>query len=1715
MSNLKLPPRALTLGSLLSLALFAPPGFGVTDAMQLRALEPYQQALRWDNVDGHPFWVNGNQPVYLGDAHMHGIHLTPGQYSIIHLPAYETLRLYAPDKALNPESLRVYLSDGSGLYVERSLQQATDGKSWLLSPRAAAASLVYIEAREAQEFAVFVSRREPVGEVAPYPSFIALPAELVWLSRESLHLPEPYWQLPAHQPQRISVQGPARLLLRNRLLYEAEASALLQDYRVQYRIDQQPTQWLDFATGVETAHLISVNADSKVTGREQQGFVEIPAGRHQLELQPDRTLYAQMLMQSERDYLLPALNQPLLPVQEIRDNGALPNENLTATSLASERQARDNSRRDSAMLAQQLLQHAALPRPDYPHGREETEQMRGLRTFYRDLPPTQKASARAQFKAYFLPKRIKPLNLAKEDAQLAEQHLGAALEQTPGALFTALESENNEYGLPERLTDSQLRLVVDKSDCVARRLTLQIDQNPPVAVRLACNDELDRDQLQTSLSEAALVHLHANVEPATLQGLFNAYQEPGPLIAAATVELPLPAQARTVTIRAADGLSAAVNVALQYRSARPSQLSEQSYLALLRNTPSTGQFFAQLGRDTQAEQQELLNDWLPLLRLIKAEHGLFAASIAGKQPTVEAASSRQLAEWSARAHEQEGQQQWQSALSSWSLIVQHANAETQDQARFAQAALLAKMGEYYLADSLWRYLSLYAGDEVAQQATDALVSRYQQQNNTFALQALRAARLQTQPSAQRGAELAQALLANGEYRFVLLLGLANPEHTALDSQLKAAYQLEWWQTYHQLLEKLPEPQRRFWLGLKAQKSGDYVLADQLWQAEENKPWREQLNHGLALQQSTDKAQAALYHGRWADWLQQHPGDFVWREALGLVADYAGSDLYYAPERDLYATAFRGTAERPVTLSVLGPTKLKLQIRPLHPKQQAHSALNGWIEIEDNQQAQVYPFTNNIPSQGLEIAGSDAFQPGSLESLDYQVGAGWHAIRLHSGQAPLSISVEQSQPESLLSVLPTLRADTFAAVLDANKPADQAMVPQTPSQSLAVALDDSAATDNVTKLPATTLADAQRRVIKIAWLLERNPDSNQFTALLTSARQLQQQFPDDSLLQSLWRRLSSYSEWQTVNSVISEAGMRFVKASGWMPENPEQQIRKALMLPTTANDYALAGDERLVLSLSNAAAKSIEFKLRLADVDFLPPVAGAVLYQLDDTPPQRVPLNRNGDWLPLKLHLPSGNHQLRFHVETPVVNQQVLLRVPATSLDLEKDSERGYFVTTPRQPVQAYVNGPAEIRIDEWRQGSIESRFETVAAGWQTLSVPPGAGQAESLVRVRQRIKRFEGPQTIDNRWIDRMIEPVPPADGMPPRKQTPEKIRLQDAFKLGRQENGTWSFGADLVRRNNVQEDTGGPRNPEQFANYRINHRYFDDGINTWWNTQALVHHREHGNPTVGIKESISFNPESVPINFNFDLGAFVQDVHDASLHDNTEWQGYLNFSAAHKYTLTPKTAFIPQVSFFARHLSLHGERNPKDPAEIDQDVYTPYKADHTSGMRLSLTAQHKPWLDTLWTGNFGIVSNEIGSLARSAPELLPLSFTSLDHLHTEAHWKQLIGSVVADFGYRMNFFQQDNDRFSDGRSGTRTRSQFTLDLNWHHWMPSRQLLEISGQYMYDIQRQSHLAMLSFTLHFGEGRGYRDFQPGEIDFENIRQRPIEHGQNNLFEDSGF
>ena len=1025
------------------------------DAMQLRLLDPYTQDLRWDNIESAPAWINGIKPNYNDDWEMHSVTLAPHQQATVILPAYESLRLYHPKQTLDGKELDVYASNGSGLAVKQNLQQSIDGHSLVLSPHSAAPLLIHVTRKCCLagnvEVAFFISRKTPLNGIAPYRTVLWTSAKWHLLGNEPFALPELYYELSPNQKQNITVSGPARIELKTRLHYEQQASAVTQDYQIRYWLDNKETDALDFSTNAEIGRLITVNGSIKVLGREEQTYLEIPQGKHTLSLQANRLVYVQALAQTEHDYLFRKLNNPRLPVEAVRKQGLLSTAELSQQEQTAKRIAQDNNRKAGGMVASKLLREAALKRDDYPNALAEAEQFRSLYTYYRDLLPSKKADVSAQFMAYFLSKSLMPIGRPPRDTVLADQLLGDALKSVSNAYFTTLSKADsaaaNEYTLPEQNTDGQLRLIVDKRQCVTGRLHIELDRQASQDLWLRCQPELEPEAYTHSLAEAALTRLQQ--EPGSLNVSldvpFSTYSEPSPLIQTAIYEIPLPKSVKTIKLWPVSQFSKPVNIALQYRASKSFSMSEQSYLAGLDDS-SSNQFLAKFIADTAKavdsdslqnqmaqspapEKQQANNEWLPLQRLLQTEYRLYKSSVSSyPAPTALVIDQRALADETTLAKHAEERQKWLEALEHWGKVVHNSQGLVQQQAQLHQANVLTNLGETYLAESLFRHLSLYADDSVAEQAITKLSEQLLVAQDFSSLQTLAAAMFLRRPSSTHSRLLLNALLKNGQYRFALLLGLSLDGQSPPEDLLTAAFQLEWWDAYHRLQEKLPVDRRAFWQGIKFQREWRFSEALKSWADPKLKPWHDYLRQGLQLRDRltriADQKPQALY-GQWAQWQEQHPGTKTWQNALWHIKDYAGSDTYYIVERDMAIPAFRATTERPVNLSLLGPATLNFLIRPLHPQGLVTTGLDGWLQVIDNDVPYRYPYTNNLPTQGLLLAGADNLQLGGSFNLSYKVGHGWHEIKLYSGQAPLSISVQEQRPVLAFSVLPPLNTDTFA------------------------------------------------------------------------------------------------------------------------------------------------------------------------------------------------------------------------------------------------------------------------------------------------------------------------------------------------------------------------------------------------------------------------------------------------------------------------------------------------------------------------------------------------------------------------------------------------------------------------------------------------------------------------------------------------------------------
>mgnify|MGYP001766192800 FL=1 len=1814
------------------------------DQVQIAMLGRYPLPLRWDNVAGTPLWVAGAKPFSMPGGHvqdpdrhetrMHRVRLSPGESVTVWVPASEGLRIYRPEARLAPGDLEIAVSNGSGLYVTAPVQPAAAGDSLLLPPDWLEERLARVarpaQAREALEVALFVSRREALGELAPYrkrvqpeseskpapesesgpatnPATVESPpmasreilpvtGDRVWLRPTDQATAQPFWPLQAQPSLRVHLQGPLRLALEHRLRYPPPETQVRQAYRVYAWLDGRPWRALDFVAGQETRRAIGVDDCAETLGRLEIGYLELPEGDHELTLAATQPLYARLLIQEEPDYLFPGLNAPRLTAAQARamqpttPHGSI--WDLTPTELSQPlnrltladqervalRLGRDNRYRDGGLTAALAMRQAALAHREAPRLAPQAQDLLGLFTFYRSLLPTAKPTAAPPRLAWLRNRRLTGVGERSRELLIAERFGDDLLNTLAAASFLELTPDAElEYRLPERRAPSILRVAVDPSTAATVEFLLRYDDQPPLRLR-AQPPELAPHLFLPGTGEAAVLLLserHGAPTASPLTAPFAAQRPPGPLVSAALVEIPLPANVRRIRLGNA---SQPLWVALQYRASRPYQLSESEYLEMVRQLGAEGVYqqfqtqartvetttepLAELTSPIQSfattrdAQHELANHWLPLTRLLRQQTRHLTMTL-GPPPTFESArldTGGRLDE--ARRLQQTGQ--WLPALEHWSPLTRSPTASIRAESVLGEARALRQLDEKFLAELMLRGAFVHDPDPtVRAQAFAQLVQDYTTAGDEAGLLMVVSAAATRQPEPDRLRQLAGVLLDQGNVSEALAVGLAlPPAERPRPVVARAAYQLGWWRVFEQTLTQWPDPvQRRLWQGYRAQQRGDYQEALTRWRdaGAAGQALAEALETGLTIRDRLRNSDPAIREGaiaEWTHWQTRQPGHYTWWDASHLLSDYAGARALYAPERDLFSQTFRALPNRPVKLTVYGPAKLRIEGRLTHPASAADlPPVDDWLLLRDGDRVERLPISGDRPGQGLIIAGDATELPGRKATLEYVVGPGLHDIEIAARQRPLLVQAAVWRPEAPLLVLPELTpASATAAALglaygeppqrqsdrwrwlpfggydirpDESPPDTTAANPGLPIQVIAgctlepkslhttpaVLPEPAAQAKLLTRLaahnppdlvwptpPPTAEETLRQRLTALLWEVEQAPDT--LAQRLPEAEQWVAAQPGTPGVEPLLRRLRQRVEWEPVTTVARSAGIRAVASPGWQPETPFLRVRKALSLPVASDEQVLTGAEQLGLLTTNPTPTRLKVELRVTDVRYLPPQPLTAWHRLDERPEQSVTLTPAAPARSLLLDVPPGQHVLRIGIAAPVANQSLRVRVSElrgrTARPVTDDLRRLYQVATVSEPIQVPLLGPAWLRIDELHPGALDSRYQYLGPGLQTVELRPAQGQAEALYRLHsQRIldtPRETAPPRVTRWTLERAPDAPTPVPAAPP----PTKWVMQDRYALGEQQAGTWSLGATLARALPSADETSSSEPPDTYLETLASYRYYDEWRRDYYQADALFRLHRRGNPTFGL------------------LGAWQHQTEWPGVGFRLSWEGYAQQSEAWAWNSTvrgqiwqvrdldPKTWHSPSLGFFYR--DLHQQPGyDYQVGYVDQDVLSQYKYFHRRGLVLANTLSHRPWLDTLWRVGAALTSDEDWNLFD--PE----------HASATVGWKQLLGDWEAHAAYQWTYYfaQGDHDwnRPKALRNNT-LRGAVLWDGAWGGQGRLRAGLELQ----YDIDSREVGSWLSLEWFPDRGRGYRDFRPGQIDFRDLRERMLPLEFNNRMDE---
>mgnify|MGYP006277462787 FL=1 len=636
---------------------------------------------------------------------------------------------------------------------------------------------------------------------------------------------------------------------------------------------------------------------------------------------------------------------------------------------------------------------------------------------------------------------------------------------------------------------------------------------------------------------------------------------------------------------------------------------------------------------------------------------------------------------------------------------------------------------------------------------------------------------------------------------------------------------------------------------------------------------------------------------------------------------------------------------------------------------------------------------------------------------------------------------------------------------------------------------------IQQAPEQTPAQVRRKMSLLLRLAETDPE--QATWAEARARALLARHRRISGLSSLVSRLSRSQglSWQEVDSVYSGLGIRYVQVPAWSSQTPFLRVRKALLGPKEPGEEILAGGRRLVIRNYSQQATRLTLELEYADMPFLQPQQLVATYQVDQGQVHRAVFSPQGQRRrEIHLDLGPGEHLIRVGIARKVVNQFIRIRVtePASSKGMisgqAEMEERRYYVAGRKRPLRAKVMGPAWLRIDQWEQGQIIHEYRYLTSGPQEITLTPSPDHKQALYRLYVRARQpGQEPEPLALRESEPQFASLPDPS-----------LRLGDGLKLplpewqpdghGRYEDGTWSFSGQAVRRRNLFEGGGSAEEPGQFFELSGKYRRYFPLREAYVESSLLTRYRESGGPTLGTVQEVSLFPDYVPFNLQVQAEAYLQNPQakdcDYLGSESPEWSVTGEVTGSARRKISPTTWHRPSLSLFGRVLSMDGsEAYAGD--QVDQDVYTPYKADHLAGLTVSEALIHQPWLDTIWSAQARVRSNE------------HLALWDPDHISLDGGWEQLIGPVQLDMGYRATRYFPDQDR----QTG-RWRHYVSTRLSYDHWRPNQDRLQLSLGWTKALDRDDgYSAWLGLTWHLSRNQGLQDFEPGDPQFSDLmRQR---------------
>ncbi|MGM0984094.1 MAG: hypothetical protein ACQEXG_11815 [Pseudomonadota bacterium] len=1663
------------------------------------------------------------------------LRLKAGETATFELAAQGHLRLQQDDEQ-PPPLLR--LSRDGELWWQARWTPSSERDEWLHVQDKPLPLLARLEAETTFSGRLLVAELDPVASPNPFQELALPPSSEPLVLADDDGERRDVQRLGQGEVLERDIEGPVVLAIASR---PAEAAGQAQ-YALNWALDE--ALWQQWS--IERAQLSTLYQEAGTTrlhGGMDRHYLTIPEGEHRLRLKASLPLLASIEQAKGRYFL--GYNEPEPTVadltQGLLDTPLTSNGETLAKVDALRRSNHLDGAADTALgfLERQRLEQEATPFPGarpqaamQALSRDIERSQRFFRNLYPDADVHTERAPLAMDTAWFA--TTSPLDIERD----ARYYLGeGVLERLGRGLFVELGSEPRVYPLPARSGPSRLRLVVARLFPQDAELWVQFDDAP--AQRLSLTAPARR-VYRPKPEDAVLSQRQgrSRVHP-TLGGGFVAEREPGHFWPTASVELPLPATIGEVRIWS----DAALPVALQYRASQPFDAGENAYHALMETVASPSPV-EHLHRALNAipnpeaaplpvdpiPSQALENQWYPMLRYLHAAQAAYLDDVSPEAPPAVANLEQRLRQ----ARRDAERENWIGVMEALGRAGygQHPQAY-----RLSQTAL-ETLGEHYLARRQRLATAVFAPHAAARRlATEDLLTEYARVQAWGSQVRLLAARFLREGDRALLPPLGEALYRGGDALWATQLGWLLAHEGATPGWLPEAAEAAGWQASADSVEQTfaDHALRR---GDLAAREGDAARAMEHWEnaGETGRARRARMRTAEAIAralESPNREQRLAGVERWLDWSLSSAQPFDWVSLDSRLERARGFSTLFSEVTQKPLALPHASRDAPVEVEVVGPAVLRVQLRRVAPDTREAGELD-WLSAElvdvagktTTLKAPILSRAENPYLQAIHQGTATATGDDTLVS----VPPGLHRVRLRPQVHDYLTQLWQWQPTQPWAVLPPVTPLALKDLLHASPGRDDFLsspvpdyfqvrdgdlkpLPVMPSARLysrelagleaadikgalesldfPERADVSQPTAGPERWPqgsyavqvdavATTGAPessehAYALAVTLLWQLEQRPHLLD----LVSARlaQLADDHAEMPAIRQLADRLLQGYRWERISSSFESAGVRQLSLEESM-HSPFRRVRQALLPEFSNAAMLLSGRGTEGVELFTPEPLTVELRLAQRVLPHEPRIPAAVMIQLDEQAPQRVRLSERESTE--RIRLEPGDHALRLWLEDPRQQQFVTARLTraGSGEPLLGDETRTYHIAAPGQPASFYVKGPAWVRVDEWppRNGSTSYRF--VAPGWQSVTFE--AGEDEDRYYRLHALRQAPEARLLEPSVMKANLAAPAMGPTVPPMPAAPVTWTLEDHYSPGAGLE-SWGGYVSVVDRINGSEDDVAPAQQTKAIEAGVSYRFRQPDRRLFSRSDLLLRQLESGHEIVGAKQWVDFYPEESHWQLGFFGEAYLQPGQVDGVDGGNHWSARLQGRAERAFRLSPKLRHEAGVTLNQRWLSLDAVP-AGELTDIDPDVFSPYKRDHTRSLVLSDRLTWSPHQDQRVYLEGALVSN--ASLNPFDP----------DYAEVTTAARQLFGSVSGEAGVRWRHYLNDDDR-----DASIDHQRLFMGANLLRFDAGANALTLRAEADYDIERSDVGFRLRIGFEANDGRLSPARRPDELDFLPLRR----------------